>query len=51
VYGWLWRRLPGGPVARFVQLALLVVAVSLLLWFVVYPWASVHLPVDPSGLG
>jgi hypothetical protein len=51
VYGWLWRRLPGGPVARLVQLVLLVLAIGLVLWFVVYPWASVHLPIDSSGLG
>jgi hypothetical protein len=34
-----------------VQLVLLVLAIGLVLWFVIYPWASVHLPVDPSGLG
>jgi hypothetical protein len=51
VYGWLWRRLPGGPVARLVQLMMLVVAVGVLLWFLVYPWAATHLSIDPSGLG
>jgi len=30
---------------------LLLVVVGVLLWFVVYPWAPLHLPVDPSGLG
>jgi hypothetical protein len=51
VYGWLWRRLPGGPAARLAQLVLLIAAVGLLLWYVVYPWASLHLPFDQSGLG
>lgn len=51
MYRWLWLRLPGGPVARLVQLVVLVVVVAALLWFLVYPWASLHLPVDPSGLG
>jgi hypothetical protein len=51
VYRWLWRRLPGGPGARLVQLLVVVAAVGALLWFLVYPWASMHLPVDPTGLG
>jgi hypothetical protein len=51
VYGWLWRRLPGGPAARLAQLVLLFVLVGLLLWYVVYPWASLHLPVDLARLG
>jgi len=51
VYRWLWLRLPGGPAARLVQLVVLVVIVGALLWFLVYPWASLHLPGAPSGLG
>jgi hypothetical protein len=51
VYGWLWRRLPGGPGARLVQLVLLLIIAGVLLWFLVYPWVSLHLPVDPSGPG
>jgi hypothetical protein len=51
MYGWIWRRLPGGTGARFLQMAVLAVAVGLLLWFVVYPSASVYLPLDQSGLG
>jgi hypothetical protein len=51
VYGWLWHRLPGGPVARLGQLVLLFVLIALLLWYVVYPWASLHLPFDQPRLG
>jgi hypothetical protein len=51
MYGWIWRHLPGGNRLRLAQLAVLVIAVALLLWFVLYPWASAHLPVDQSGLG
>jgi hypothetical protein len=51
MYGWIWNRLPGGRAARHVQAAALLAAVVLLLWFVVYPWASIYLPVDQSGLG
>jgi hypothetical protein len=51
VYGWLWRRLPGGPAARLAQLLLVLVVVGLLLWYLLYPWVSQHLPFDPPGLG
>jgi hypothetical protein len=50
VYGWLWRRLPGSAAARTVQLIAAAAAAGLLLWRVVYPWAAVHLPLDPAGL-
>jgi hypothetical protein len=51
MYGWIWRRLPGGRGARVMQMTLLALAAGLLLWFVVYPWASIYLPFDQSGLG
>lgn len=51
MYGWIWRRLPGGTVARLVQLTLLVLGAAALLWFVLYPWAAMHVPFDQSGLG
>ena len=51
MYGWIWHRLPGGTGARAVQLAVLLAAVALLLWFVIYPWASLHLNFDQAGLG
>ncbi len=51
MYGWLWRRLPGGPGARLFQVALLLLVVGLVLWYVVYPWASLHLPSGQPGPG
>jgi hypothetical protein len=51
MYSWLWRRLPGGPVARLAQLVLVLVLIGLLLWYVVYPWASLHLPFVEPRLG
>jgi hypothetical protein len=51
VYGWLWNRLPGGRAARLGQALVLLVAAGLLLWYVIYPWASLHLPLDQAGLG
>jgi hypothetical protein len=51
MYRWIWRRLPGGPGARTVGLALVAATVAALLWLVVFPWASLHLPVDQAGIG
>jgi len=49
MYGWLWRRLPGPALARAGALALIILAAAAALWFFVFPWASVHLPIDTSG--
>jgi hypothetical protein len=51
MYGWIWQRLPGGTGARIMQMTILALGAALLLWFVVYPWASIYLPFDQSGLG
>ena len=48
MYTWIWQRLPGRPAARTAWLLLVVLAVAVLLWLVVFPWASVHLPIDPA---
>jgi hypothetical protein len=50
MYGWLWYRLPGQTAARAAAMALIAAAVLALLWFYVFPWAAVTLPVDTSGL-
>jgi hypothetical protein len=51
MYGWIWHRLPGGSGARVAAMVLLAAAFGLLMWYVVYPWAAIHLPLDHSGLG
>jgi hypothetical protein len=51
MYGWIWQRLPGGTAARTAQVVVLLVAVGLALWYLVYPWASLHLPFDQAGVG
>jgi len=30
---------------------MLVIIAGLLLWFLIYPWLSIHVPFDQSGLG
>jgi hypothetical protein len=51
MYRWVWQRLPGGPGTRTVELALVLLAVAALLWLVVFPWASLTLPIDQAGIG
>lgn len=51
MYGWIWRHLPGGVAIRAAQVVLLLVLVAILLWLVVYPWVSVHVPIDQTGVG
>jgi hypothetical protein len=46
MYVWIWRHLPGPLAARVAQTALLLLAVSALLLFVVFPWLEPHLPID-----
>jgi hypothetical protein len=46
MYGWIWRRLPGGRGAKAGWMALIVVATVAFLWFLVFPWAAIHLPID-----
>jgi hypothetical protein len=49
MYEWIWQRLPGSaPGGKAVWMTLLVVAVAALLWFLVFPWATVHLPIDQA---
>ena len=49
MYAWLWHRLPGGTCARAGTMTLIFLAVAAGLWFFVFPWASIHLPIDTSG--
>ncbi|HEY2262581.1 MAG TPA: hypothetical protein VGI96_08150 [Streptosporangiaceae bacterium] len=51
MYAWIWHRLPGRIPARAGMLAVIIVAVAAVLWFYVFPWAALHLPIDASGFG
>ncbi|WP_162842208.1 hypothetical protein [Sphaerimonospora mesophila] len=46
MYGFIWRRLPGGTAARVVASLLLIGSVAALLWYVVFPWLTPLLPLD-----
>jgi hypothetical protein len=51
MYVWLWHRLPASTPARAGVLGLIIAAVLAALWFYVFPWAVLHLPIDASGFG
>jgi hypothetical protein len=51
MYGWLWHLLPGGTAARAGTMTVIILALAAALWFYVFPWASIHLPIDASGFG
>ena len=44
VYGWIWRRLPGGLPGKLVGSTMLILAVVALLFLVVFPWVEPRLP-------
>jgi hypothetical protein len=51
VYGWLWRRLPGGRAAKVGQLVVGAAVVVLLLFTVVFPWVEPRLPFNQVTVG
>jgi len=44
MYGWIWRRLPGGLGAKVGGCAVLLVGVLALLFLVIFPWVEPRLP-------
>ncbi|MEO9109088.1 MAG: hypothetical protein ABI368_02595 [Jatrophihabitantaceae bacterium] len=46
MYVWIWRHLPGVLALRVLQVIVLLVAVSALLLFVIFPWVEPHLPIN-----
>ena len=51
MYLWIWRRLPGGVIAKLAGSLVLFLAVVALLLFVVFPWAEPLLPFDDVQVG
>lgn len=46
MYGWIWRKLPGGTPAKAAQCVLIAVAIVAILFLVVFPWLTTRLPID-----
>jgi hypothetical protein len=51
VYAWIWRKLPFGLGGKLTSSIVLVAAVGVLLWYVVFPWATPFLPFDDVQVG
>lgn len=48
MFSLLYNKLPGGKVAKWAQLAVILVAVVALLFFVIFPAVDTLIPEDPS---
>jgi hypothetical protein len=46
MYTFIWRRLPGGIPGKLVGCAVLLFAVLVLLFLVIFPWAGPKLPFN-----
>jgi hypothetical protein len=46
MYVWLWRHLPGSLALKLTEALLLFLAVTALLFFVIFPWIEPHLPIS-----
>jgi len=51
MYAWIWRKLPFGLPGKLTGSIVLVAAVGVLLWYVVFPWATPLLPFDDVQVG
>ena len=45
MYGWLWRRLPGGTRAKAAAMLLLALGAFAVLWLWLFPWVYTTFPV------
>jgi hypothetical protein len=51
VYAWIWHKLPGNLYAKLTGSIVLATTIGLLLWYVVFPWATPLLPFDDVQVG
>lgn len=51
MYAWIWRRLPGGWQARTATALVLVLALSAVLWYLVFPWVEPKVQFDHGVVG
>lgn len=48
MYSWIWKKLPGNKLAKFLQATALLVIAAAVLWLFVFPYVQYLLTVDPS---
>jgi hypothetical protein len=46
MYGWIWRKLPGGIPGKLLGCVVLLCATLALLFLVIFPWAGPKLPFN-----
>lgn len=46
MYGWIWRKLPGSPVAKICQAVVLAIIAVAVLFLWVFPWLATVMPID-----
>ncbi|WP_420113821.1 hypothetical protein [Pseudactinotalea sp.] len=51
MYGWIWRHLPGPAIVRALTLLVVLAALVLLLFEVVFPAVAPLLPIDENTVG
>ena len=51
MYAWIWRKLPYGLPGKITGSVVLISTVGVLLWYVVFPWATPLLPFDDVQVG
>ena len=51
MYAWIWRKLPFGLAGKLAGSILIAATAGLLLWYVVFPWATPLLPFDDVQVG
>ena len=51
MYAFIWRKLPFGVPGKLLGMLVLLSAVGVLLWYVVFPWATPLLPFDDVQVG
>ena len=51
MYAFIWRKLPFGLWGKLTGSVVLATAIGVLLWYVVFPWATPLLPFDDVQVG
>jgi hypothetical protein len=51
MYAYIWRKLPFGLPGKLTGSIVLISAIGILLWYVVFPWATPLLPFDDVQVG
>lgn len=50
MYGWLWRRLPGPPALRVLQLLVLALGVVVLCFLWLFPTVAPYVPLNQGTI-